>query len=142
MPDQVPNQTEPQAEPTPVRLFNRSTDKKILAWGKGVIMPGESFLTTTPEAYGANEPGSDWVTDEEAAAAVAEAHAHAQAAVQAAQAQLQAVEARADAAIANAQQALDQAELAPANPPDQSPDQSPDHPANPPAEAADTGGTA
>lgn len=149
----MPDQTEP-AEPArePVRLFNRSTDKKILTWGRGVIMPGESFLTDTPEAYAADQPGSDWVTDAEATRLLEAGHPEAdelaispeppqvvQDAVQAAQDHLNAVEAEADAAIAEAQHALDAAEVHPAQAQPTQPAQPSDKPAE---QAADTGGTA
>jgi hypothetical protein len=64
-----------------VRLFNRTTQPQIpvadIAWGAGVVMPGESFLTAEPEGYAPNQPGSAWVTDEEASAVLSAREAQA-----------------------------------------------------------------
>lgn len=57
--------------PAQTRLFNRTTQARVLVWGAGVIMPGESFLTDRPESYAPDEPGSPWTVDEEAGRAVA-----------------------------------------------------------------------
>lgn len=64
---------DPEPEREPTRLFNRSTDKLVHpdGWGHGVVLPGESFLTDTPEAYAPDLPGSPWTIDEEAATVVA-----------------------------------------------------------------------
>lgn len=57
-----------------VELFNGSSQPLVptgaVGWGGGVIMPGESFKTDSPEAYAADQPGSPWSTDLEATRAL------------------------------------------------------------------------
>src|ERR1017187_8482950 len=52
------------------RLFNGSTQPRVITWGEGVVMPGESFETDNPEGYAPNREGSPWTTDPEAARAL------------------------------------------------------------------------
>ncbi len=58
------------AEAPQTRLFNRTTQPRVLDWGSGVVMPGESFKTDHPESFAPDTPGSAWTVDSEAAAAL------------------------------------------------------------------------
>lgn len=58
------------ATPGRTRLFNGSTQPRVVTWGEGVVMPGESFETDSPEGYAPDTPGSPWTTDAEASSAL------------------------------------------------------------------------
>lgn len=55
------------ADASQTRLFNRTTQPRVLEWGSGVVMPGESFLTDHPETFAPDTPNSAWTVDAEAA---------------------------------------------------------------------------
>ena len=69
MGDETPA-SEPELTRSRVRLFNGSTQPRVVAWGEGVIMPGESFETDNPEGYQPDTPGSPWTVDAEASSAL------------------------------------------------------------------------